>query len=102
MSSMRSCASRPGAAGATTLVSTPSFRSAIARRSTNEPGASPGSRGYECVRNRTFIVSAFFDTFGAEVVELATDLAELRALAGDLFAEQSRREENAAEDEARG
>ncbi len=51
----RSWSAKPGAAGATTRASTPSSRSAVASRSTNEPGASPGWRGNECVRKRTLI-----------------------------------------------
>src|SRR5689334_20638066 len=101
MCSKVSWSERPGAAGATTLVSMPSPRSAAARRSTNEPGASPTSRGYECVKKRTFIRSPILHAFGQPFIELATDVTKLRTLSRDLFAEQSGREKNAAEDQAR-
>src|SRR6185437_9008796 len=78
----------------------PSSRSATASRSTNDPAGSPGPRGKECVRKSTFMRSTISDAIGPKLVELTPDLAQLRALASDLFAEQSGGEEDAAENEA--
>src|ERR1051325_11236477 len=87
------CAS-PSADGATRCVSTPAPCSACASRSTNEPGASPRVRGKLWVRKRTFIVSR---AVLPQLIELPPKLSHLCALPGDLFADESRREKDAAQ-----
>src|SRR5438105_13690438 len=101
MPSIVSWAASPGAPGATTATSTSTSRRAVARRNTNAPGVSPGARGNECVRKSTFICSVFFHAIGGQLVELAPDLAELGALAGDLLANETRGEEDAPQHQAR-
>src|SRR3954453_10744302 len=100
MPSSDSFAAQSAAAGARTLVSMPSRCSALARRRMNDPGVSSEWRGKLCVRKRTFMLSSCRLVRG-NLVELAANLAELRAFAGDLLAEEPRREENASQHEAR-
>src|SRR5260370_40590387 len=67
-----------------------------------EPGASPWDRGNEWVRKRTFTPLWILQRVSTlcQLLESRAKLAHLRALSRDELAQQSRREENAAEQEA--
>src|SRR5690348_12609060 len=92
----------PGAAGATTCTVMPSDSRAWARRKRKEPAASPARRGNEWARKSTRTRLTSFHgrvALGARILDAPPELAQLRALTGDLFAQQSGGEENRAEDE---
>src|SRR6476469_2266100 len=68
----------------------------------NEPAASPDQRGKACVRKRTRSAAGSAAlVILALLVQPSLDLAELRSLGRDLFAEHARGEEDAAEQYAR-
>src|ERR1051326_5802980 len=92
----------PSAAGATTRTFTDLSLRATARRSMNEPGASPCDRGNEWVRKRTFTPLWFLQRVSAlcQLFEPRTKLAHLRTLSCDHLPKQSCREENTAQEEA--
>src|SRR5438876_3388148 len=102
MPSMISSDASPSAAGATTRTLTDLSLRATARRSMNEPGASPCDRGNEWVRKRTFTPLWFLQRVSTlcELLESRAKLAHLCALSRDELAQQPCREENAAEQEA--
>src|SRR3954452_25198128 len=104
MPSTESRVGRLAACGARTETSIPTCRSARARRRMNEPAASPVQRGKACVRKRTRSAAgsaAIALVILALLVQPSLDLAELRALRGDLVAEHAGGEEDAAEKNAR-
>src|SRR5689334_14706460 len=101
---MESRAGRSLACGARTETSMPVSRRARARRRMNEPAASPVQRGKACVRKRTRSAAgsaALALVILALLVQSSLDLAELRTLRGNLIAEHTGREEDAAEEDAR-
>src|SRR2546430_8681732 len=102
MPSMISCEARPSAAGATTRTFTDLSLRATARRSMNEPGASPCDRGNEWVRKRTFTPLWFLQRISTlcQPLDSCAKFAHLRALSRDQLAQQSCREENATEEKA--
>src|SRR5258708_6730955 len=85
MPSMLSRDASPSAAGATTRTFTDLSRRATARRSMNEPGASPCDRGNEWVRKRTFTPLWILQRVSTLCQLLASraTLAHLRALSRD-------------------
>src|SRR5260221_13060739 len=102
MPSMISSAARPSAAGATTRTLTDLSLRATARRRMIDPGASPGDRGNEWVRKRTFTPLWFLQRVPTlrQLLEAGAQLAHFRALSCDHLAKQSRSEENATDKEA--
>src|SRR4029077_19338611 len=98
MPSISADAGRPGPAGATTRTFTSSARSATARRSMNEPAASPSDLGNECVRHSTFIWSAIRrrDALTRLISASRAELSKLGALRRDHLTEQTGGEEHAA------
>src|SRR5687767_13725321 len=75
----------------------------MARRSRNEPGASPYPLGNECVRKRTFTLLRLLQRVAplSQFLETSSKLAHLRALRCDELSDQSRSEQDAPEDETR-